>query len=104
MVVGGGSKVERIRQKFYKRFPHEGWQPPKAVPDLGIPNDLYELPAKGVLPEKRFSGDHTFLLVAYGLSVHSMDFPKTTLSPQVAPYQPKERSKFKPYDECGYDK
>lgn len=105
MVVGGGAKVDRVRRMFHERFPYAAWQPPNPVPDLGVPTDLYHFPGKGVLAEQPFSGDHTFLLVAYGLSVDSRNFPHTTLSPQVEPFQPTARSKrFLDFEEMGYDK
>jgi hypothetical protein len=105
MVVGGGSKVSSIKEMFYKFFPHKGWAPPKPVPDLGVPSDLYEFPSSGILARKAFDGDSTFLFVAYGLSVHSKDFPKTTLAPQVVPFKPELRTrKFMSSDDLGYEK
>jgi len=99
MVVGGGSKVQKVKEIYSKRFPNVAWRAPKPVIDLGMPTDLYEFPKEGVIPRNKFAGDdHLFFLVAYGLSVHSMDFPETTLAPQVKPFTPSPRIKYKPYE------
>jgi len=104
MVVGGGSKIPAVKKHFIKSFPHSGWQPGPSVPDLGMPSDLYNFPDQGTIPRQPFKGDYTFLLVAYGLSVHSGDFPHTTLSPQVPPFDPQSRrpTPLDPED-LGYD-
>ena len=106
MVVGGGSKSLIIKNTFEEKFPNKGWAPAKPVPDLGVPSDLFDFPAVGTIPINEFTGDHTFLLVAYGLSVHSKDFPKTTLALQVDPFQPNMRVKksFKNYEDLGFEK
>lgn len=104
MVVGGGSKIADVRNHFFRSFPHEGWRPGQPVPDLGTPSDLYNFPDQGIIPRRPFNGDYTFLLVAYGLSVHSGDFPNTTLSPQVPPFDPQRRTRpFTDAQALGYD-
>lgn len=106
MVVGGGSKSTVIKNTFQEKFPLKGWSPVKPVPELGVPSDLFNFPTSGTIPQSMFSNDHTFLLVAYGLSVHSKDFPKTTLSLQVEPFQPNKRAtkSFSSFEDLGYDK
>ena len=104
MVVGGGSKIGSVKNFFCETCPYEGWQLGLPVPDLGVPSDLFNFPAQGIIPREPFSGDYTFLLVAYGLSVRSDLFPQTTLSPQVAPFEPQSRKKpFKDTFDLGYD-
>lgn len=104
MVVGGGSKIPAVRNLFFTSFPYKGWTPGRSVPDLGTPFDLYHFPEEGIIPRNPFNGDYTFLLVAYGLSVHSGDFPQTTLSPQVPPFDPQtKRKKYKDSIDLGYD-
>jgi hypothetical protein len=104
MVVGGGSKVPTVRNHFSQSFPHNGWRPGLPVPDIGTPSDLYNFPEEGVIPRQPFDGDYTFLLVAYGLSVHSGDFPHTTLAPQVPPFDPQTRRRqFRDSQTLGYD-
>jgi hypothetical protein len=106
MMVGGGSKVKGIRDTFESSFPNNcNWSPPKKVPELGVPQDLFEFPAEGILARNQFQGDCTFLLVAYGLSVHSKDFPDTKLSHQVEPLRPEPRMRrSRSFEELGYDK
>lgn len=104
MVVGGGSKIPEVRQHFLNAFPYPSWKSGPSVPDLGTPSDLFNFPDQGMIPRQPFAGDYTFLLVAYGLSVHSGDFPKTTLGPQVPPFdaQPRVRA-FRDSSDLGYD-
>lgn len=87
MVVGGGSKVPVIKKNF-RRFPGPNWTPPKMVPELGVPKDLYHYPASGVRPDKAFDGDCTFALVAYGLSVPFGEFPDVLLQDMVPDWKP----------------
>ena len=105
MVAGGGSKIEQLAQMFYGTCPNKGWRLGQPVPDLGIPTDLYFYPKEGIISQQPYRGDLAFLLVAYGLSVHSGNFPETRLSPQVPPFDPQTRRRVvKSHDELGYDK
>lgn len=100
MVVGGGAKVSKIK-KVFREFPNaSGWTPPIPVPDLGTPADLYKFPEAGIRPTKPFEGDSTFLLVAYGLSVNSRDFPKTRLTPDVQPFEAQSRQRQFNANQC----
>lgn len=91
MIVGGGSKVDKVR-KFFHEFPNKSnWPAPIQVPDFGSPTDLYGFPETGIIPTRRYENDSSFLLVAYGLSVNSGDFPQTRLAPQVAPFVAQQR-------------
>jgi len=104
MVIGGGSKVPKIKRRF-KEFPIDGagWRDPILLSNLGIPPDLYNIPSDGIAAKNQYQGDIDFLHVAYGLSVHSGDFPETTLSTQMEPFTPEPRvRRFKSPEELGY--
>ncbi len=103
MVIGGGSKVSPIRDIF-RTAPQSGWTQPVMVPNLGMPADLYHIPSRGITPRKRFEGDNTFLLVAYGLSVRHEDFPPFKLSDEVAPMtRPRTYQERPTSEELGYE-
>jgi len=106
MVIGGGSKVAKLKEMLFSKFPGPtNFAPPIPVPDLGTPSDLFDLPLSGIRPTSHFEGDSSFLLVAYGLSVNNRDFPETILSPDVPPFDPQPRRRaFKSSEDLGYDK
>ena len=75
------------------------------MPDLGVPGDLRELPAKPGIAGAPFRDDPTFLFTAYGLSFETDDLPEITLPAGVAPFRPAGRVRqFVGHDDMGYEK
>ena len=105
LVVGGGRKVDLVRQEFERRDPFGHIEGFKTVPDLGVPGDLRELPVKPGIAGAPFRDDPTFLLTAYGLSFETDDLPEITLPAGVAPFRPAGRVRqFVGHDDMGYEK
>ena len=100
LVVGGGSKVTSIRERF-GQLPgafREGIKNFKMLKHPGTPSDLFELEGG-----RRFADDPTFLLVAYGLSYTTLDLPEVTLPSGIRPFRQEEFVRaFRSSEELGY--
>jgi hypothetical protein len=104
-MVGGGSTINDIRCGFERNPPIQYIRGFRPVPDLGIPNDLRELPAIAGRTGAVFNGTPTFLLTAYGLSFETDDLPDITLPVDVAPFCPSGRVRqFLGHEDLGYEK
>lgn len=108
VVVGGGSKVGLLKERFlrppgYLRDNLPSYRP---IEDLGCPKDLRHLPmtAKMAAKPQAYRGDHTFLLVAYGLSFPKQSLPEFSLRIDIRPERaPEWRREFLTSAELGYD-
>jgi len=80
-LVGGGTRIECIRQRLSRRpWVHLDRDPP--VVDPGHPDDLYELSGQP------YAGEPTFLLVAYGLSHVAADIPTIVSPREISVFNP----------------
>lgn len=112
LVVGGGRKVAPVRQNFERWDPFSPVGDPyrkikgfQVVKDLGVPDDLRELPEKAGEFGLPFREDPTFLFTAYGLSFETDDLPEITLPGGVAPFRPQGQVRqFLGHDDLGYEK
>lgn len=80
-LIGGGSLVDRVRERLSKR----AWLQLEADPpivDPGHPSDLHEEDGNP------YTGDPRFLLVAYGLSHFAADVPETTNPSEIPVLKP----------------
>ncbi|MBM4369610.1 MAG: hypothetical protein FJ102_25600, partial [Deltaproteobacteria bacterium] len=108
LVVGGGSKVPAIVQHFkeppgYLKGKLRDYGP---VAELGRPADLRVFPAsvRNAAMPPAYRGDHTFLLVAYGLSFHTGELPHISLPGDVPPFRRVvSRREFVDALELGYE-
>ena len=78
--LGGGSKIEEIRDRLVEQ--RREWLMPHPIAEPGVPADLVEEDGE------ELREDSTFLLVAYGLSRRLADVPDT--------FPPSEVDDFKP--------
>ncbi len=105
LVVGGGRKVDLVRREFERRDPFGLIKGFDVVPELGVPGDLRELPARPGAAGVPFRDDATFLLTAYGLSFETDDLPEITLPAGVPPFRPAGRVRqFVAHEDIGYEK
>jgi hypothetical protein len=112
LVVGGGRNVAPVRQNFERWDPFSPVGDPyrkikgfQVVKDLGVPDDLRELPENAGEFGLPFREDPTFLFTAYGLSFETDDLPEITLPGGVAPFRPQGQVRqFLGHDDLGYEK
>lgn len=105
LTVGGGRKVEFVRRSLEMERPIPNIKRCRTVPELGVPSDLRELPARAGGVGVPFRADATFLLTAYGLSFETDDLPEITLPSGIPPFRPAGRVRqFVGHEEHGYDK
>ncbi len=103
ILFGGGSKLKAVR-KAMAAPPWRNLNAPRLVETLGCPPDLCELPTRPRAEGAPFAGDPTFLLVAYGLAVHYLDFPPYRLPSEVSDLKSLPGRHFTTFDDLGYDK
>lgn len=79
-VLGGGSRIRSLAARMRKRV----WEQlrDKQIQDPGVPEDLRDWSGR------KFDGDATFLLVAYGLSYPGADVPPVESPGNVPPWKP----------------
>ena len=85
--LGGGSKISAVVSALKKTPWKEALADREPKPNE-YPEDLFELPSRGVGNLTAFRGDSAFLLVAYGLSFMGADVPPAETPEQVPDYQP----------------
>jgi hypothetical protein len=104
LIIGGGSRCPGLVRRFdelpgYLRGKIDGFRP---LGDPGRPRDLNQFAASPRTTPHR--GDHTFLLVAYGLSFRTGDLPDITLPSETAPFDAQQFHRpFKTSEDLGYD-
>jgi hypothetical protein len=108
VVVGGGSTVGQLKRLFSRPpgYLSDKLASYRPIEDLGCPKDLRHLPmtAKMAAKPQAYWGDHTFLLVAYGLSFHKQSLPELSLPIDIRPDRaPEWRREFLTSAELGYD-
>lgn len=92
--LGGGSKIDTLKQKLIKGRKH--WLTNEPAADPGKPSDLGEQNGDDL------EADLTFLLVAYGLARRSGDAPDIAKPSDLSPYEPYKSSKALPRHEDLY--
>jgi len=105
VVVGGGSKLQVVRECFegepiFLRDRIRGVQPLRGNRH---PDDLYELPVGPRSRLKRVTADPSFLMVAYGLSLPLESIPEVTLPEGISQSSTQmPRRDFVSFEEHGF--
>lgn len=104
--IGGGAKVRHLRESFtelpgYFKGKLQGVQ---FLDDFGAPPDLHRLPANANQRPLRWTGDASFLLVAYGLSFASTEIFEANLPGSISQLSPVRSTRpFVTFEDLGYD-